>query len=97
MQKRNSNRLSSEIRAGERYLIFGLIFLMALITVLFFIRTSTGAQQGYALQQLQLQKSQLQSQNHDLKLQVLEAQSTQNATEEAEKHMSPADNPIYIE
>jgi hypothetical protein len=88
--------LSHEVRSGTHYLMFGLILIVCVVLILFFLGASSGAQKGYQLKQLQLQKDTLEDDNRDLKLKLLEVKSTQNIREEAEEGMAPIEDPIFI-
>lgn len=90
-------RISEEIRKGVKYLMFGLIFIVIIISIIFFIKASSSAQKGYQLKQLQTQKNQLEDENRELKLKLLEIKSGQKIEEEAkEQDMEPIENPLYL-
>ena len=89
--------LSIEVPKVLKLLVYTLLGMMFMISVYFFIKTSSTAEMGYTLRENQLSQEKLQSENRMLKQRLLDTQSlTELQSSKILKEMVPPTGTIFV-
>jgi len=92
------NPLSKEVKKSITWLFFTLVFLTVILSIVYLLNTTQSSQKGYALQQQQFKKDQLELQKRDLVNKIIESMSFNKIEESAiVSGMIKAEEPIYLD
>ena len=95
--KVRKNPLSHKVEVGINALVFVIIVLVAIISLAYLANSNRNATKGYALKNLELQRSQLLTENEVWDMEIARVQALANIQNDPKvKSMVKTDTPLFI-
>jgi hypothetical protein len=96
-EKVRKNTLSQKVEVGVNALVFAIIVLVALISLIYLAYSNRNATKGYALKNLEMERSQLLTENEVWDMEIARVQALSNIQNDPKiRSMVKTDEPMFV-
>jgi len=96
-EKVRKNTLSQKVEVGVNALVFAIIVLVAVISLVYLAYSNRNATKGYALKNLEIERSQLLTENEVWDMEIARVQALSNIQNDPKvRSMVKTDQPMFV-